>query len=66
MVHYELDDEDRAFGERLRAALAEDDGTEHGWIDDLPEDPGIPTKRGDVVVEVRAARAAQPKRRLKR
>ena len=44
---------DYAFAERLRAALAADDGTDYGWIDELPEDPGVPTAGDDVVAEVR-------------
>jgi hypothetical protein len=36
----------------IRAALDTDDGTEYGWIHDLPEDPGIPTPGDDVVAEV--------------
>ena len=54
MKKIELDAEDLAFVEELRAGLAADDGTEYGWIVELPEDPGVPSSGQEVVAEVRA------------
>ncbi len=47
------------FVERLKKAQAEDDDS--SWIDDLPENPGVPTKADETV----AIGIAKPKKKPK-
>jgi hypothetical protein len=47
MASYIMDDEDRMFVEALRAGLS-DDEAEYGWVDELPQDLGIPSEDDDV------------------
>ena len=53
MAREDFDEAHRAFVEELKAGLAADDGSEYGWVDELPEDPGIPGDGAQVLIEVR-------------
>ena len=48
MGSYIMDEEDRVFVQVLRAGLA-DDEAEYRWVDELPQDLGVPHRGGRCV-----------------